>query len=258
MKKLILYTTCLFMLGANTLFAQNKHFTTNGIIEYEKSVNMYAVFQKIIDKDNEAWLQPAFDSYKKTQPQFRKLKSTLAFGNNKTMFTPIEPEAEGNTFFLDNPMVGQNNTVQTDLNTYISVDQKKVFESLFLVKDSVRKINWKITTETREIAGFTCRRANALVLDSVYVVAFYTDDITVPGGPESFAGLPGMILGLAIPHENVTWFATKVNEVPVDEKALAAPKKGKAVNRKELTATLTDVMKNWGNQSNIYLKAFIL
>jgi hypothetical protein len=67
-----------------------------------------------------------------------------------------------------------------------------------------------------------------------------------------------MILGLAIPHENVTWFATKVSEVPVDDKALAAPKKGKAVDRKGLTATLTDVMKNWGNQSNIYLKAFIL
>jgi GLPGLI family protein len=258
MKKFILFTTALLVLGSGSLFAQNKHFTTNGIIEYEKSVNMYAVFQKIIDKDNEAWLQPAFDSYKKTQPQFRKLKSTLAFGNNKTMFTPIEPETQGNTFFLDNPMVGQNNTVQTDLNTNTSVVQKKVFESVFLVKDSVRKINWKITTETREIAGFTCRRANALVLDSVYVVAFYADDIAVSGGPESFAGLPGMILGLAIPHENVTWFATKVNEVPVDDKALAAPKKGKVVDRKGLTATLTDVMKNWGNQSNIYLKAFIL
>jgi hypothetical protein len=46
------------------------------------------------------------------------------------MFTPIEPETQGNTFFLDNPMVGQNNTVQTDLNTYTSVVQKKVFESV--------------------------------------------------------------------------------------------------------------------------------
>jgi GLPGLI family protein len=258
MKKLILFATCLFMLGGNTLFAQNKHFTTNGTIEFEKTVNMYAVFQKIIDKDNEAWLQPAFDSYKKNQPQFRKLKSTLAFGNNKTLFTPIEPENVSNTFFLDNPMVGQNNVVETDLNTNTSINQKKVFESVFLVKDSVRKIDWKITTETREIAGFTCRRANALILDSVYVVAFYTDDIPVSGGPESFAGLPGMILGLAIPHENVTWFATKVNEVAVDDKALAAPKKGKPLNRKELSATLTGVMKDWGNQSNSYLKAFVL
>ncbi len=47
-------------------------------------------------------------------------------------------------------------------------------------------------------------------MDSIYVVAFYTDEILTTGGPESFTGLPGMILGIAIPHEHVSWFATKV------------------------------------------------
>jgi GLPGLI family protein len=258
MKNLIILSTCILMLGSSTLFAQNKHFTTHGTIEYEKTVNMYAFFEKQINKNNEDFLRSAFDSYKKTQPQFKKLKSTLAFANNKTMYTPIESDAPENNFWSDSPVTTQVNTIADDLETGQSVNQKKVFEQTFLVKDSLRKINWKITSETREIAGFTCRRANAVVMDSIYVVAFYTDDIALPGGPETFTGLPGMILGVALPHENVTWFATKVNEIAVDEKSLVPPKKGKVVTNQQLAATLKNVMKDWGTYANPYLKAFSL
>jgi len=258
MKNLIIITILFLLPGSSVLFAQNKHFTMNGTIEYEKTINMHAFFQKKINKNNEDFLRPAFDSYKKTQPQFKKLKSTLTFGSNKTLFTPIESDAPENNFFGESPEINQVNTIADDLTTGQTTVQKKVFETTFLIKDSLRKINWKITSETREIAGFNCRRANALVMDSIYVVAFYTDDIAVSGGPESFTGLPGMILGLALPHENVTWFATKVNEVPVDDKALTPPKKGKAVNKQQFAATLKNAMKDWGTYADSYLKAFNL
>lgn len=127
-----------------------------------------------------------------------------------------------------------------------------------MVKDSVRKITWKITDETREIAGYTCRRANALVMDSIYVVAFYAIQIPVSGGPESFTGLPGMILGLAIPHENITWFATKVTDMTVDPKAMVMPKKGKPVTGKQLRETLAELMKNWGPWAQLQKKALLL
>ncbi|MDN3581437.1 GLPGLI family protein [Mucilaginibacter flavus] len=257
MKNLII-TTCIIAICSSAAFAQNKHFTVNGSIEYEKTVNMFAFFEKQINKNNEDFLRSAFDSYKKNRPQFKKLKSTLTFANNKTLYTPIESEEPENDFFFDSPVTTQVNTIADDLTTGQSINQKKVFETTFLVKDSLRKINWKITTETREIAGYTCRRANAVVMDSIYVVAFYTDDIAVPGGPETFTGLPGMILGVALPHENITWFATKVNEIPVDEKSLNPPKKGKVLNNQQLGATLKDVMKNWGTYANSYLKAFSL
>ncbi|MGN8072235.1 GLPGLI family protein [Mucilaginibacter sp. 22184] len=258
MKYIILTITIFFALGSNRLFAQNKHFTENGTITFEKTVNMYALIEKQINKDNESYLRPAFDSYKKSQKQFKALKSTMTFGNNKTLYTPIEPETATGGFFSDSPMAGQVNTVFTDLSAGSVINQKKVFEETFLVKDSTRKINWKITSETREIAGYTCRRANALVLDSIYVVAFYTEEIPVSGGPELFNGLPGMILGVALPHENMTWFATKVTDMPVDEKSLAPPKKGKAVNNKSLYTTLSSVMKDWGEYARPYLKAFML
>ncbi|RYG04202.1 MAG: GLPGLI family protein, partial [Chitinophagaceae bacterium] len=128
----------------------------------------------------------------------------------------------------------------------------------YLVKDTIRKINWKITDETREIAGYECRRANAIIMDSVYVVAYYANQIAVSGGPESFAGLPGMILGLALPHENITWFATKVTEVTVPEKELLPPTKGKPVDNAGLKKVLMAAMKDWGEWAQPDLKAFSL
>ena len=155
----------------------------------------------------------------------------------------------GKTSFHESPF--------TDLTTQSSVDQKKVFEQTYLVKDSVRKIKWKITDETREIAGYTCHRANGLYLDSIYVVAFYTSRIPVPGGPESFSGLPGMILGVALPHENITWFATKVTEGSIQQNNIAPPQKGKVIADKDLYKTLEDASQSWGPIGKLYVKGFL-
>lgn len=257
MKTTLITTICLLLL-LNTLFAQNTHFTTHGTIEFEKTSNMFAILGRMINKDNEAYLKQVFEQYKKTQPQFKTLKSTLVFNNNKTLFTPIEPtDAPANNFF-NSPITEQNNTIYTDVATGSSVSRKKVFEENFLLSDSTRKIKWKITDETREVAGYTCRRANAVVMDSIYVVAFYTDKILTSGGPESFTGLPGMILEVALPHENIIWRATKVTDIGVPENTVVPPKKGKAVNGKDFRAKLDGAIKSWGNWGQIYYKSFLL
>lgn len=258
MKILSITLLSALLLGITSAFAQNAHFTNSGVIEYEKSVNMFAMLKKQLDlyKDD-SFLEQAYDSYRKNQPQFKKLKSTLSFSDGRSEFVPAEPE-ESRMFFSNNAMVNQNNTIFTDFNSGTFISQKSVFEETFLVKDSTRKINWKITDETREIAGFMCRRANALILDSIYVVAFYTERIPTPSGPESFTGLPGMILGVALPHENITWFATKVTEKVVDDKSLAPPKKGKPTDNKGLRKTLDNAIKDWGNWGKAYWKAFLI
>ncbi len=255
-KKIILFAVLLVC--AASLPAQYAHFTTSGTIEFEKRINVYAVIQKTVDKDNEAWLQPQLDYYKKNNPQFKTLNAKLEFGNNKTLYTPNETDLPQNRLMSDNPMLNQFNTVFTDIKTKSSVDQKKVFEQTYLVKDSTRRIRWKITDETREIAGYTCRRANGIYLDSIYVVAFYATSIPLAGGPESFSGLPGMILGIALPHENITWFATKVTEASIPQSDIVPPKKGKAINEKDLWKTLQDAVANWGRYGAIYLKGFML
>ena len=139
-----------------------------------------------------------------------------------------------------------------------AISQKKVFEKLFLVEDSVRKIKWKITDETRNIAGFECRRANALIMDSIYVVAFYTDEIVTSGGPESFCGLPGMILGVALPHQHVTWFATKLIADPLKPADFKIPTKGKVATNTSLKETLKESLKDWGKYADKYVQQIML
>ncbi|MEJ0079777.1 MAG: GLPGLI family protein [Puia sp.] len=80
-------------------------------------------------------------------------------------------------------MLNQFNTIFTDLGAKRIVDQKKVFEQTYLITDSTRKIKWKITDETREIAGYSCRRANGIYLDSIYIVAFFTTRLPLAGAP---------------------------------------------------------------------------
>ena len=67
-----------------------------------------------------------------------------------------------------------------------------------------------------------------------------------------------MILGLALPHENISWFATKVTDMPVEPKAMVMPKKGKVVTNKELVTTLKQLMKNWGPWAQTQMKALTL
>lgn len=255
--KYILAILALMVFMGNDLFAQHAHFTTTGTIEFDKNVNMYAIRKKAINKDNESYMAPALEAYKTRNPQFKVLKSTLSFSNNKTLFVPAEAETVTNDFG-DGPLVTQNNTIYTDLTTNSKVSQRKVFEETFLIKDSTRNIKWKITDETRTIAGYACRRANAIILDSIYVVAFYTTEIPVSGGPESFCGLPGMILGVALPHENLTWFATKVTDTTLPPNTMMPPKKGKVVDNKGFVATLDKAFKDWGDWAKSFYKGFQL
>ena len=256
--KLVAIAALLFT--CNMLFAQNAHFITSGTIEFEKTANTYALIKRLYAKDmDDAFTQPAFEQYKKTQPQFKVLKSTLTFGYNKTLFTPVKPESAGVNYFLI-PLAEQNNVIYSDLSARAGTSQKTIFDQPFLVKDSLRKIKWKITDENREIAGYNCRRANGLMMDSVYVVAFYTDKIPVSGGPESFSGLPGMILEVALPHENVIWRATKITEAEIPEGTIAAPKKGKAMDNKQLIDMLRSQLKGRGDATmiDLILKWYLL
>jgi len=256
--KTTLFTFVALLLLSKTLFAQHAHFTTSGTIEFEKRVNTYALMKKEITPDNEAFMKPIYEEYIKNNPQFKVLKSTLSFTANQTLFVPEEVDlVQGDSWGLG-PLESQNNTIYTNLNTNLITSQKKVFDETFLVKDTARSIKWKITDETREIAGYTCRRANAVIMDSIYVVAFYTPEIPVSGGPESFNGLPGMILGIALPHENLAWFATKITETTVPLNPVVPPKKGKPTTNNELSATLHKIGKDWGKWFDRYLKAFQL
>jgi GLPGLI family protein len=259
MKTLYLFFT-LSLLGGGFLFAQEARFITSGNIEFEKTVNMYALFKsgEFIGKYKGGSEQQLFEQYQSARPQFSILKSTLHFVDGKTLFTPIDAGARASGF-PEIPMAAQNNTVYADLTAHTTVVRKTIFGETFLLTDSLRQINWKITNETREVAGYTCRRANALIMDSIYVVAFYAEKIHIPGGPESFSGLPGMILELALPHEHVIWRATKLTDTTPAPGMVSPPKEGKPVNYRQLFNLLWEAGKSRNPQAaGLMMKANLL
>lgn len=231
---------CFLMFAA---FAQAQEvYLTAGKIEFEKKVNAYKnIDEQMDDDDNSGWRE----QLKKMMPEYIVTYYDLSFDGNKTLY---KPGRENTTQKLNDWMKGPatDNVVFSDFDKQQFTAQKTAYEATFLVQDSVRKINWKITNDTRTIAGIDCRKAVGIIMDSIFVVAFYTDQIIASGGPESFNGLPGMILGIAIPRIHTTWFATKVETVQPTPQELSAPTKGKKVNNEQLVQQLKTTMKDWG------------
>lgn len=231
---------------------------TDGVIVFEKTVNKYAVLSKIMKTyDAEIILQEELAQYRRTHQQFLKLQSTLTFSKSRTLFVPIKYTGDPNENLWNGKQISdQGNSVFSNFIDNTTIAKKKVLGIDFLIKDSLRAITWKITNETREIAGFSCQRANGLVMDSVYVVAFYTNQIPIASGPESFSGLPGMILGVALPYENISWFAVSITETK--EKNIDPPKEGKLSSYGHLRTVLEDAFRGNNARMQLMLKAFLL
>jgi len=229
-----------------SLFAQDI-FISKGQIEFEKKVNVYKNLddQNKDNNDGFDWIS----TVKKQIPEWNTTYFNLYFDDNKTMYKPgreVNQGTKGPDWFQD---PAQNNIVYCNFEIKQSVSQKSVFESMFLISDSLRKANWKITNDVRDIAGFKCRKATTIIMDSVFIVAFYTDQITTSGGPESFNSLPGMILGLAVPRLHTTWFATKVEVTDPLPATFIPPVKGKKANNADLLAKVQSSFKESWNKA---------
>lgn len=241
-------------------YGQYAYFVQSGKIEYEKRVNMYAKIKARIDQNkNNTWLEKIYEEYRRTQPQFASSKSSLTFNKDRSVYQFQEGAKSTNSFFSDDPWLMAKNTVELNFSNDTVRAVKDVYGENYVVTDKKSDILWKLTNEVREIAGYQCRRANGLIMDSIYVVAFYAEQILPSGGPESFSGLPGMILGVALPHENVTWFATKVETQAIVPPAPApVPRRAKEVTFSAYREVLQGYMKEWGEWGNDALKAFLL
>jgi GLPGLI family protein len=233
--------------------AQHNIFLSQGKIEFQRSINVFAQMEQTNDGTDDQWIELR----KKMSNHFKTDYFDLLFTRNKSLYRPGRESDDREVFnFWTSP--ARDNIVFSDLENEKAISVKHVFEQAFLVQDSLRQIKWKITDETRNIAGFNCRRANAIIMDSIYVVAFYTDEILTTGGPESFTGLPGMILGVSLPHQHGSWFATKVEAIPIAETLVAPPAKGKKVDNAALQGAVRPSLKDWGKTGQQFMEAILL
>lgn len=221
------------ILTQQNLYAQTSTLLHQGEIEFEKRINNYAILNEYYTND---YSKQFVNQFKASNHQIGITHYRLLFNDKYSLYSPTSTTAT----MPNVPLLTKLNTVYTDLIKRNSLAKKEVLSRDFLIEDTLRKIDWKITDETRDIAGYNCRRANALIMDSIYVVAFYTDQIVPKGGPESFTGLPGMILGLALPHEHITWFATRVINRDVLPSEWKLPEGKKRITNKELWNILID------------------
>lgn len=224
----------------SNIHAQAQH-TLQGKIEFIRKSNIHKQLEDMSSDDQGGgW----FEKMKNQIPKFNVSYFDYVFTPKASFYKPGK-EVE-NPFKMFGNAPASANEVYTDFNQQKVTAAKAIFEQKFLVEDSIRQLDWKFADEVRTIANFKCRKAVAKICDSVYVVAFYTDDIVVSGGPEMFAGLPGMILELAIPRLYTTWIATKVELYSPTKEDLKMPDKGKKVNQKEMYDGLMSSIGKWG------------
>jgi GLPGLI family protein len=223
MKKIFITALCFNMLCL-TVNSQYT-FITSGKIQYEKRTNQFKIL------DGSAMDRNMVDEVKKTASKILIDRYEMVFNNMRSVYRLAAPAPDNKYFVMPAPL--ETDFIAKDLLNRQLYLQKEVFNNSFAVQDSLEKYEWKIMNETRTIAGFECKKAVTRIFDSVYVVAFFTADIIPANGPESFSGLPGMILEIAIPRLFTTWIATKVELKTPDEAALSPGMKNKKSTKKE-------------------------
>lgn len=204
-------------------------------------------------------------------PQSRTDQFELLFANNQSLWQYLptadvnEGTATGNTMVFR--MAGNNDVVYTHLTDRKRVEQREMFDRQYLVEDSLRSLSWKLSDETKNILGYTARKATAQRIgvrsqmtmengemkrqelpDTSVITAWFTTDIPVAVGPQDFQGqLPGLILELDQNKGRVVFKAVEISpKVKVSD--IKAPKKGKRMSQeayaKERDELMQEMQKN--------------
>ncbi|WP_298157369.1 GLPGLI family protein [Flavobacterium sp.] len=152
----------------------------------------------------------------------------------------------------------------------------------FLVKDSLPRLNWKLESETRQIGGYTCYKATAVMAVSktdfknfrlkkkeegkkeedkkdepkktnfmddveipkeITITAWYTPEIPVSQGPDNYWGLPGLIL--EVNDGKTIILCSKIVINPKEKAEIKAPTNGKEVSQKEYDETVLKKMEEF-------------
>lgn len=241
----------LLLISMGSAKAQYTLFGESGTVYFDKTMYIKNIVRKQFIERSDNTFKTYLESMLPQLPENMVLKKELKFNGSETMFVHPKQEIDQRLKLiimqlgLDMEATTYSNLKTKDYQRFNDFAGEK-----FIIKDSIKNIKWKITDEYREIAGYNCRRANGLTQDSVYVVAYYTVEIPVDGGPESIHGLPGMILGMVVPSQHVSYFATKVEltgGTELDKKAFENPKT-KRMTRNELKAMLKQNLGNFLNE----------
>lgn len=193
-----------------------------GKITYERKTNL---FKKFKGDDVKNWLRE--------EDKIKVDYFELLFNDSLSLFRPVDDGLKETMEWAVS-----KNTVYQDFNRKKRYTIKPFWGEELHLSDSLRTRLWKITENTRKIAGYNCRKAVWQANDSTRIYAWFSYDLIPSTGPESFNGLPGTILGLATEDGGVIYFAKKIELLPVENSTFLLPKKKKIYTLNELKAEL--------------------
>ncbi|EOZ99243.1 hypothetical protein A33Q_0621 [Indibacter alkaliphilus LW1] len=214
--------------------------TEEAAIIYSTKVNMH----KRIPEDRQ--------EMKQMVPEFNITKNILLFNENESLYkslpeeeNPFDPSSGGNRIMIRT--VSPNETY-LDRDESLVTHLREFMGKKYLIKKEQNLIPWKLEQDTKEVQGFLCKSASYIDENQREIRAWYTEDIRVSLGPESYHGLPGLILEVAINDDDMVISADKIEWRTLKKNEIKAPKGGQEVSEEEYMAMIEEQMKSMGMQ----------
>lgn len=248
-----IYILILNIIGFSTT-AQYAMFADQAIVSYDKTMYTKNILRKQFLEKATGVQKSQLQAHFAEVPDQIVLKKLLKYKGKETLFEPVRQELDPKIKELLMALV-----LDLDATTLSNFDTKQYLRyndmigQKVIIQDTLKKVSWKITDEYREIAGYNCRRANGITSDSTYVVGYYCNELPIDGGPESINGLPGLILGLVVPSQHVSYFATKVdvvNNLELDKKVFESTKI-KRMSRADIAQMMVETFSTFLNKATI-------
>lgn len=207
-------------------------------------------------------------------PSSRTDKYELAFGNNQSLWKRAEQEQEEEQTSAEGGMqvrmvfAGSNDVLYSELLNNRRVEKRELFDKNFIIEDTLSKLKWKMTGESKSILNHNCMKAETVRIskrsnmmfnngkmervesdDTATIVAWFAMDIPVSAGPVEFQGqLPGLILELDVRNGDQVYVATEISD-KVDLAEIKEPTGKKKYTQEEFRQEREKMLKEM-NQNN--------
>ena len=117
--------------------------------------------------------------------------------------------------------------IHRDLQHMRRTDWLEMLDRTYLVEDDLEFPKWKIRSEIKDIEGYVCMSAETWdTIKHQHIIAWFTDEIPLPIGPEMVGGLPGAILEIEVNGGALVVTAKKIDLKPMPD-GIGLPKKMK-------------------------------
>lgn len=244
MKKMIVLLVYAAFLKAN---AQN---TFKGIAVYESRASSEKFKSEVLDDDK---MDPKMRKF--IEDRMKKMLEktfTLSFDSQASLYKEQKKiDVNNENASASVSPEGINLVVYKNIKTQTEVTQKDLMGKIFLVSDSLQVLNWKLSSETKQIGTYLCRKATVIIpgkstqaeasqsgsnlleraKKDTEVIVWYTPEIPINQGPENYWGLPGLIL--EVNDGNVSILCSKITLNSKDEESVSPPSSGKVVNQNQ-------------------------